>query len=201
MLVAEDDLSNADIAAAVGVARQTLDLWKLRPEFKARAAEHVAELEAAVSRYAVAKRRKRVAIIQGQVDRLLGVIEERAVGMAGVSFGTGTGLLVHQTKVVGTGQNQQTIDEYVVDTGTLKELREHLKQAAQEVGQWSDKQEVTGANGGPIEVEQRGGLPDAERALRLVALFDAVRGRLAQASGRPESVGALGRPADDGLPE
>lgn len=33
--------------------------------------------------------------------------------------------------------------EYAVDTGLLKELREHEKQAAQEMGQWTEKQDIT----------------------------------------------------------
>jgi hypothetical protein len=43
-----------------------------------------------------------------------------------------------------------TVEEYQVDTGLLKELREHEKQAAQELGQWSEKARV---EQGPIEVQ------------------------------------------------
>jgi hypothetical protein len=42
------------------------------------------------------------------------------------------------------------VEEYEVDTGLLKELREHEKQAAQELGQWSDKAR---AEQGPIDVK------------------------------------------------
>ena len=39
-----------------------------------------------------------------------------------------------------------------LDVGLLKELREHEKQAAQELGQWTEKRELTGKDGGPIEI-------------------------------------------------
>jgi hypothetical protein len=42
------------------------------------------------------------------------------------------------------------VDEYAVDGVLLKELREHEKQAAQELGQWSDKAKV---EQGPIDVK------------------------------------------------
>jgi hypothetical protein len=43
-----------------------------------------------------------------------------------------------------------TVEEYQVDTRLLKELREHKKQAAQELGQWSEKARV---EQGPMEVK------------------------------------------------
>lgn len=56
--------------------------------------------------------------------------------------GGNTGLLVRTTKGIGSGDTFQIVDEYAVDTGLLRELREHEKQAAQELGQWIDKSEV-----------------------------------------------------------
>jgi hypothetical protein len=48
---------------------------------------------------------------------------------------------------LGSAQNNQTVEEYAVDTALLKELRAHEQQAAQELGQWLDKHEHTGKDG------------------------------------------------------
>jgi phage terminase small subunit len=66
-----------------------------------------------------------------------------------------TGLLVHTVKQIGGGLTAERVDEFAVDTGLLKELRELEKQAAQDLGQWSEKREVTGKNGGPIQIMPR----------------------------------------------
>jgi hypothetical protein len=41
------------------------------------------------------------------------------------------------------------VEEYEVDTGLLKALLDHEKQAAQELGQWSEKSKV---EQGPMQV-------------------------------------------------
>jgi hypothetical protein len=61
------------------------------------------------------------------------------------------------------------------------------------------RSELTGANGGPLEVEQHGDLPDTERAERLTAFFELIRARLAGPAGEALPMGALARPADAGL--
>jgi hypothetical protein len=35
----------------------------------------------------------------------------------------------------------------------LGELRAHERQAAEELGQWTEKRELTGKNGGPLEIK------------------------------------------------
>ncbi|MFN3652212.1 MAG: terminase small subunit [Armatimonadota bacterium] len=45
----------------------------------------------------------------------------------------------------------ELVYEYAVDTGLLRELREHKMQVAKELGQITERKEVTGAGGGPIE--------------------------------------------------
>lgn len=142
LLVAEDDLSDEKIAAACEVDRKTLYRWKQMPAFAERVAEHVKALEAEAFKFAIAKRRKRVEALDDRWQRMQRVIEARAVELADISGGD-TGLLVHQEKAIGTGSNQTIIDEYAVDTGLLKELREHEKQAATELGQWTEKKDLT----------------------------------------------------------
>ena len=71
------------------------------------------------------------------------VIRQRAVNLKDVPGGGNTGLLVRQVKGIGKGEDFQVVEEYAVDTGLLRELREHEKQAAIELGEWTEKQDVT----------------------------------------------------------
>jgi len=44
VLVAADELSDEQIAAAVGITRRTLTAWKRRPDFAALVGDHVGKL-------------------------------------------------------------------------------------------------------------------------------------------------------------
>lgn len=88
----------------------------------------------------IASRENRIAAANDRWDRMKRVIDERAADptMEKVPGGR-TGLLVRTYKIVGTGPSAYTVDEFAVDTGLLKEMRELEKEAAQEVGQWLEK--------------------------------------------------------------
>lgn len=133
--VAEDEMRDEDIAAEAGITRQGLTKWKQQPEFQARVKEHIADLEASVLRYAIAKKRNRVRRQNADWERLERIREQRADNpvLGGVP-GDETGLMIRQYKVIGTGHNAQTIEEYVVDTALVKARSDLEKQAASEVG-------------------------------------------------------------------
>jgi len=78
------------------------------------------------------------------------VIEERAADptMAAVPRGK-TGLLVRRVKSFGRGKHRVVVEEYVVDIKLLKQFRETLKQAAQEIGQWGHSHDIT-SRGEPL---------------------------------------------------
>jgi uncharacterized protein YjiS (DUF1127 family) len=139
VLVAEDDLSDEQLSAQVGIGRTTLKRWKADPAFRARVRDHIAELEAVALDRGIARRTKRVDVLNDLWRRGLQVIEARAVEHQDVPGGD-TGLLVRQVKLSATGRE---VAEYAADTALLKELREHSKQAAQELGQWVEKQHRT----------------------------------------------------------
>ena len=88
----------------------------------------------------ISSRNARVQMLQNRWDRMRRVIDERAASpaFADVPGGT-TGLLVKDYK--GKDADQPV---YKVDTRLLAELRAHEKQAAEELGQWSEKRELTG---------------------------------------------------------
>lgn len=149
-LAAEDVLSNEQIASAIGVTRRAIDYWRIAPEFQTRVTEIVAAYADAIKDAGIANLQNRVAGYNDRWDRMHRVIEARAVELAAVPGGE-TGLLVHTYKMAG-GREPIVMDEYAVDTGLLAEMRATEKQAAQELGQWTEKQEVTGKGGKPIAV-------------------------------------------------
>lgn len=143
ILVADDELTDEAISAELGITSRTLRNWKDRPVFQAAVAEHRARIAASISRFWVAKRRKRVKRLQELADAAISVIEQRAADptLADVPGGT-TGLMLRDVKVVGTGEDAERVDMYRVDTALMAEIRNTLKQAAQEVGDWTEKREV-----------------------------------------------------------
>lgn len=145
-LVASGELTFVQIADRVGVTSRSLYSWRDTPEFAA----YVEELRSEFRQYI---RRRGIAILERRVDaqndrwmRMQRVIAERAAdpAMAEVAGGT-TGLLVRQLKSLGSGENATIVEEFEVDVGLLKEIREVEKQAAQELGQWTEKVEATGS--------------------------------------------------------
>ena len=81
----------------------------------------------------------RVDALNVRWGRLQAVIEERAADPTMQAPGSSTGLLTRTQKQIGSGDSAVTVEEYQVDTRLLKELREHEKRGAQELGQWSEK--------------------------------------------------------------
>jgi hypothetical protein len=154
-LVARDDLTNQQIAERFGVTRQALDKWKAHPEFKARVAQHVEEYRETVRSRGIGLMERRVAELDDRWKRLRRVIDQRAAdpAMEGVPGGD-TGLMVATVarKFGKDGADGVELVKYELDAVLLRELRDHEKQAAQELGQWAEKKELSGPNGGPINL-------------------------------------------------
>lgn len=144
-LVAYDDLGDVAIAAQVGIGRTTLHRWKHHPEFRAAVGGVVEDLNRAMLRLSVAKKRRRLAVLDDLHTKALAVIDARAKDDALAEFAGGeTGLLVRQIKVVGTGPMAREVEEAAVDVGLMKEIRAIEEQAARELGQWVEKAEIGG---------------------------------------------------------
>jgi hypothetical protein len=171
-LLAEDERSDAEIGESVGITDRQIRSWKQEPEFVARIAEISRLLGNTVLRRAIARRASRVRALDERWKAMEQIIAERAHApeMQDVPGGK-TGLLVRKIKSVGSGENCQIVQEYETDVGLLKEMREHEKQAAQELGQWAEKHEVTGAAGGPLQCET---INDDERAATILAILASV---------------------------
>lgn len=150
LLAAEDRLTDEEIAERVGVTRRTIIRWKGKEAFQARVAEHVTAFRLAVRSKGIAGLENRLGALQDRWERMKQLIEARAAEHADIPGGQ-TGLLVRTIKRIGSGDNWERVELFALDTGLLKELREHEKQAAQELGQWLERKDLT-SGGEPFKV-------------------------------------------------
>lgn len=141
LLLAKDELTDLQIAERLEIGQRTLVTWKLRPEFRQRIDDIQTEIRDRIRRHGIAVVENRVAALGDRLRRMQQVIVERGASpeMENVPGGR-TGLLVRDFK--GTGEDKESV--YYVDTALLREMREHEKQAAQELGQWTEKSETNG---------------------------------------------------------
>jgi len=147
--VAEGEQNVDEIAKACGVTRKALWEWRQHPDFAARVEQIIEEQAAKLLREGIRRKENRLRNLQARVDKMLTLIEERAKEMDGEIAGGGTGLLVRDYK----GKDAD-IPIYKFDAAVVKELREHERQAAQELGEWTEKREITGKDGKPLTVER-----------------------------------------------
>jgi hypothetical protein len=145
-LVADDSLTDVEIAKEAGVHKATLERWKKVPEFQERVRDVHANLESKALeialQYGIADVRQRIRSLDERWKKMLRVIAERAKDpVMEKAAGGRTGLLVHRRRVIGQGDNSMMVDEYEVDAGLLHELLETEHQAAREMGDWVSKHE------------------------------------------------------------
>jgi hypothetical protein len=136
-LVADDRLPDREIAEQCGIDKATLERWKLQPTFRARVQAIVEAYAKRALKNGIARRERRVGVLNDLHNKMLQVIDERAKskGMAAVPGGK-TGIVTKTMKGIGKGEDFQAIEEYRVDTSTIAEIRDVQKQAAEELGQW-----------------------------------------------------------------
>src|SRR4029077_6664255 len=86
-LLAEDELTDAEIADRAGYSRRQLARWKNHPEFTAHVAELVKDFGDAIASKAIAKRVRRVDALNRRWLKMHQVIAERAKSMTEVPGG------------------------------------------------------------------------------------------------------------------
>src|SRR5262245_15630090 len=188
-LLAEGRLTDEAIARDAGVTRRQLARWKNHPEFAARVALLARDLDAACAKRGIGRRLQRLRALDERWEKMLQVIAERAADptLARVPGGP-TGLLARTMKTIRHHDDVLAIPEYAVDTALLRELREHEKQAAVELGQWVTKVAPTNPDGS----DEYGGFSDDDRATLLRALGARLGVAAPRANGR--GPGAAGGP-------
>lgn len=135
-----------EIASATNTKPATIGNWKKQPEFAERVEEISTEMAEALKRAGLRVKEYRIDRLNDLLNRMYQVIEGRAEDMQDIAGGE-SGLLVRKKKSIGWGENTEKVTEYAFDRALVEELREVLKHAAQEVGEWTEKRELTGPDG------------------------------------------------------
>ncbi|MGB3305500.1 MAG: phBC6A51 family helix-turn-helix protein [Thermomicrobiales bacterium] len=151
VLLAEDRLTDAAIAKKVGVGRTKLHEWKQHPVFAAKVTALSDELIARARRRGLARLDRRLERYERRARAFDMIVSDRAKAMKEVPGGR-SGYLVRHYKSIGTGETAHEVEEYHFDAALSREMRELEKQVAQDTGQWTDKRELTGKDGGAISV-------------------------------------------------
>jgi len=143
LLMADAALTRKQIEAKLRIPQRTLADWCLHPQFKQRVEELRDEIREELRSIHIAVLENRLKHLQHRHDLMMQIIAERAAdqNMAHVPGGR-TGLMVRDVKSVRPGDDAEMVELYEVDAALLRELRETEKQAAQELGQWEEKQSV-----------------------------------------------------------
>lgn len=155
ILLAEDDLSDREIAAKLKMSRSTLHEWKQESEFQQVMGDYHGSIVAEALKLPIAKRTERVRVLnelhesyletkhlRGETYKLAADTPEEAARQI---FGGGTvpwartGMYVQQPKISASGK---TVVEWAFDSSLDSAIKSTQKQAAQELGQWEDKSSV-----------------------------------------------------------
>jgi phage terminase small subunit len=107
----------------------------------------IEEWRADVKRLAITQVNERLAVLDDIKRKYLQIISERADAYAKEQNapGASTGLLVRQEKVIGSGDAAMHIVEWKADTAITDAIQKLDEQAAKELGQWTEKVDVSGA--------------------------------------------------------
>lgn len=141
-LVAEDILTDEQIAAKIGIGRTTLHRWKLDEKFKARVKKIGDEFAERASKNGLARKEVRVSELIDLYLKAKQIIDERGESseMKDIPGGT-TGLIVKNYKQIGKDAKEL----FEVDTGLMKQMAALQDQIAIELGQRVSKLEVNSA--------------------------------------------------------
>jgi hypothetical protein len=146
-----DGETHTATAKAIGVARKTIIEWLAREEFAERVDRITATYADGLIGAGMRNREARVAQLEVQRDLIAQFVMERASDkdMAHIP-GASTGLVRRTFKALGRGADFRVVEEYALDRDALAELRAHSEHIARELGQWTEKHEHSGPDGGPV---------------------------------------------------
>jgi len=118
-LVAEDDLTNEQIATECGVKRQTLDLWKKRPDFISRVFDHTESFKEAALTAGFADKRARLMLLNAMASDIAAMLQAH-------------GYVREEVKMAANGEH---ISYTVFDQPAVAQLRGMLDDIAKELGE------------------------------------------------------------------
>lgn len=138
-LVAEDNLTDEQIAGQAKVTDRQLRNWKQEPAFRQAVSEHIAQITEQVLSQGIARLDKRLAAKQDRWRRLQRAIEEQADNPDVKDRPGGkSGFLFHREIPTRFG----TIEEYTLQTGVSAEMRALEMDAARDTGQYVERLHV-----------------------------------------------------------
>ena len=155
-LVADDGLSDRQIAQELGINRKTLERWRKIAEFRARVKAITEAAQKKALEYAIADKHRRLGVLNEMWLGLQQIIDARAIDPAMQRApGGNTGLLVRKLKSIRVPKGYQhgalvdrntltrgskttfgVIEEFKLDAALLRTARRLGEQAAREMGQW-----------------------------------------------------------------
>lgn len=165
-LVAEDDLTDEQIAETIGISKRQLERWKQLPDFKARVAQHVADITHQVMHSGYCRVDKRLQLLNTNVNRLEAIIgakreqvlkeREAKRGELGEALDDDEEMEQHYLKTLGELAAQPGAEtgllirketpvkhgvqvEHLIATHVIAEERALLKHIAQETGEWIER--------------------------------------------------------------
>ena len=145
VLLAEDRLKDYAIANEVGVTSSTISAWKKKAEFQSRIMWYRGEAARHIYSVGLGQKENRVAALAERWRRMHSLIEARAraYGADPKAIGGNTGLIVKIEKVDPKGGK---VISYEFDAALDRALRDTEKQAAIELGQWTEKRASLNVN-------------------------------------------------------
>lgn len=165
ILLAENEKSQIAIAKELKIARSTLQEWMANEDFAAVQKMYEDEIIADALRLPIAKQTERVAVLNDLLQTYRQIQQQRGetYGAAALTpeeaarsiFGTDTppwaasGMFVAQPKIAASGK---TVTEWAFDKALDSAIKDTLKHAAQELGQWAEKREVSGPGGESLTI-------------------------------------------------
>lgn len=155
--------SDQAIADELGISRQSITRWKRDPEFQAMIQDAKSRIIADAIRLPIAQKHDRIKrlndlyesyweIIRLRAKRHAAALEDSPANATLAEFGystpaeAATGLLVAQPKIAANGK---TVVEWAFDKSVDSAIKEAMKQAAQETGQWEENVNIN--HGGSID--------------------------------------------------
>lgn len=153
--IAQRRRTDQDIADELGVSRRTITRWKDDSEFQAMVQDAKGKITADALRLPIAQKLDRIRRLNDLYETYWEIRRLRAETYAGMAdtpeeamrqvFGGGTvpwaatGMMVQQPKIAANGN---TVVEWAFDKSLDSAIKEAMKQAAQELGQWEESVSV-----------------------------------------------------------
>ena len=135
-LIAEDDLTDEQIAQRVGITDRQLRNWKQEPDFAAAVNAHILLIRDQILSRGFARVEKRVQLLDKNVRRLEAIVEAQKSNPDVQDHpAADTGLIFYKETPTRTGM----AEEFFVHTTLLAEQRAQLGDIAKHAGQWIDR--------------------------------------------------------------